>query len=117
MNVYFRKTKRDQVLLCPCIFIITVSKVSFNFLTFLIIQEVFACRCSVKKVFLKSSQNSQRNACTDDLFKIKLQAYSLQLYLKRDSGCFAVNFAKFLKKPNCKTSGNGSYHNLVSNIL
>ena len=37
-------------------------------------------RCSVKKMFLKALQNSQGNT-----FLIKLQAWGLQLYQKRDS--------------------------------
>ena len=32
-------------------------------------------RCSVKKMFLEISQNSQENTCTRDSFLIKLQAY------------------------------------------
>ena len=37
-------------------------------------------RCSVKKVFLEISQNSQENTCVRVSFLIKLQASSLQLY-------------------------------------
>ena len=33
-------------------------------------------RCSVKKVFLKGSQNSQENTCAKVSFLIKLQAFS-----------------------------------------
>ena len=36
--------------------------------------------CSVKKVLLEISQNSQENACAWDSFLIKLQAQGLQLY-------------------------------------
>ena len=42
-------------------------------------------RFSLKKVFLKISQNSHENACARVSFLIKLQASSLQLYQKRDS--------------------------------
>ena len=35
---------------------------------------------SVKKAFLKTSQNSQENTCVDVSFLIKLQASGLQLY-------------------------------------
>ena len=45
-----------------------------------------AQRCSVKKVFLEISQNSQENTCARASFLIKLQTSALQLYLKRDSG-------------------------------
>ena len=48
--------------------------------------EVVVQRCSVKKVFLKISQNSQESTCTRVSFLIKLQARGLQLYLERDSG-------------------------------
>ena len=37
-------------------------------------------RCSVKKVFLEISQNSQENICAGVSFLIKLQASGLQLY-------------------------------------
>ena len=40
-----------------------------------ILSEAVAQRCSVKKVFLKISQNSQENTCTRDSFLIKLQLY------------------------------------------
>ena len=37
-------------------------------------------RCSVKKVSLEISQNSQENTCARVYFLIKLQAWGLQLY-------------------------------------
>ena len=40
----------------------------------------FVKRCSVKKVFLEISQNSQENICAKVSFLIKLQASGLQLY-------------------------------------
>ena len=43
-------------------------------------------RCSVNKVFLEISQNSQENTCARVSFLIKLQPSALWLYLKRDSG-------------------------------
>ena len=42
--------------------------------------EAVAWRCSVKKVFLEISQNSQENLCAKFFFLIKLQAWGLQLY-------------------------------------
>ena len=43
-------------------------------------------RCSVKKVPLEISQNSQENTCaTTVFFLVKLQAWGQQLYSKRDS--------------------------------
>ena len=41
--------------------------------------EAVAWRCSVKKLFLKISQNSQENTCTRVLFKIRL--WRLQPYV------------------------------------
>ena len=42
--------------------------------------EVVAQSCSVKKVFLKISYNSQENTCARVSFLIKLEASALQLY-------------------------------------
>ena len=36
--------------------------------------------CSVKKVILETSQNSQENTCAKDSFLLKLQSWGLQLY-------------------------------------
>ena len=59
--------------------------------------------CSVKKVFLEISQNSQENACSRVSFLIKLQASGLSpttLLKKRLwHSCFPVNFLKFLRTP------------------
>ena len=48
--------------------------------------EAVVRRCSVKKVYLEISQNSQEKTCARFSFLIKLQAWRLQLYWKRDSG-------------------------------
>ena len=48
--------------------------------------EAVAQSCPVKKVFLEISQNSQENTFARASFLIKLQAWDLQLYLKRGSG-------------------------------
>ena len=55
-------------------------------------------RCSIKKVFLRISQNSQENFCVKISFLVKLQAEPATL-LKRIlwHRCYAVNFAKFLR--------------------
>ena len=42
--------------------------------------EAVAQTCSVKKVFLEISQNSQKMAVPESLFLIKLQVSGLQLY-------------------------------------
>ena len=63
--------------------------------------EAVARRCSVKKVFLDISQNSQENTCVKVSFLIKLQASGLRpatLLKKRLwRRCFPVNLAKFLR--------------------
>ena len=60
--------------------------------------EAVARGCSVKKVFLEISQNSQENACGRVSFLIKIIIKSLlkkRLWHRR----FPVNFAKFLRTP------------------
>ena len=46
----------------------------------LVMSEVIIRRCSVKKVFLEISQNSQESNCTRISFLIRQQALGLQLY-------------------------------------
>ena len=46
--------------------------------------EVVARRCSLKKVFLEISQNSQENTCARVSFLIKLQASGLN-FIKRET--------------------------------
>ena len=72
--------------------------------------EAFFRNCSVKKVFLKNSQNSQENICVRVSFLIKLQASDL--FFNKVAGlkpatllkkrlwhrCFLMNFEKFLRK-------------------
>ena len=55
-------------------------------------------RCSVKKMFLEISQNSQENTCARISLLIKLQASTL---FKKSlwHRCFPVNFSKFLRTP------------------
>ena len=48
--------------------------------------EAVTRRCSVKRMFLEISRNLQENTCARVSFLIKLQALSMQLYKKRDSG-------------------------------
>ena len=63
--------------------------------------EAIVQSCSVKKVFLEISQNSQENTCARVSFLIKLQASGLSpttLLKKRFwHRCFPVNFVKFLR--------------------
>ena len=55
-------------------------------------------RCSVKKVFLEISQNSQENTCARVSFLINLRPVTLfkKLLWHR---CFPVKFAEFLRTP------------------
>ena len=60
--------------------------------------EAVARRCSVRKVFLKISQNSLENTCARVSFLVKLQASGLfKKWLWHRH--FSVNFAKFLETP------------------
>ena len=45
-----------------------------------LIAEAVVRRCSVEKVFIEISQNSQENICDNFSFLIKLQVWGLQLY-------------------------------------
>ena len=53
--------------------------------------------CSVKKVFLEISQNSQEKTCARVSFLIKLQSSDLQIFKKRnsDTGVFLLILWKF----------------------
>ena len=57
--------------------------------------------CSLKKVFLKILEKSQESTCVGVYFFIKLQAYGLQIYWKRDSDTVVLllNLAKILRTP------------------
>ena len=65
-------------------------------------QAVFQ-RCSVKKVFLENSQNSQENTCARVSISLKLQASSLQLYQKETlAQAFSCEFCKASKSVKYK---------------
>ena len=73
---------------------------SATFRIFLIFNssEAVVRRCSVKKMFLEISQNSQENSCARDSVLITLQALCQILFFKSLSHrCFPVSFAKFLR--------------------
>ena len=65
--------------------------------------EAVTRKCSVKKVFLETSQNTQENTCARVSFLINLQAWGLRpatLWKKRlRRRCFPVNIVKFLRTP------------------
>ena len=70
-------------------------------LTNTLLTEAVVRRCSVKKVFLEMSQNSQKNTCARVSFLIKLQAPPATLLKKRLwHRCFPVNFVEFLSTPS-----------------
>ena len=61
--------------------------------------EAVVQRCSVKKVFLKISQNSQENTCARASFLIKLQA-SVSNFIKKETlaQVFSCEFCEVFKK-------------------
>ena len=63
-------------------------KLSIQMLIFYCDKRCFASffRSSRPEVFSEISQHSQENTCARVSFLIKLQAWGLQLYQKRDSG-------------------------------
>ena len=69
-------------------------KIIYNFIFYQAIR-----RCSVKKVFLEISQNSQKNTCARVSFLIKLQGLRPATLLKKRLWyrCFPVNFVKFIR--------------------
>ena len=59
--------------------------------------EAFSQRCSVKKVFLEISQNSQeKRLCQSPFFNKVAGQRPANLFIKRLAQVFPVNFAKFL---------------------
>ena len=60
--------------------------------------EAVVWRCSVEKVFLEISQNSQENTCARVSFFNKVAGLRPATLLKKRlwHRCFPVNFAKFL---------------------
>ena len=59
--------------------------------------EAVVQRCSVKKVFVEISQNSQENTCASGSFLMKTATLLKKILWHR---YFPVNFAKFLKTFN-----------------
>ena len=70
-------------------------------------------RCSVKKMFLEISQNSQKSICARDSFLIKLQVLGLRPvnFLKKSlwHRCFPVKFAKSLRTPFLQNTHGGCF--------
>ena len=57
--------------------------------------EAVAQRCSVKRVFLQISQNSQENTCATVSFLIKLQAWAYN-FIKKETGTGWRRFGVFI---------------------
>ena len=69
-------------------------------IVFSVKKEEVTQKCSVTKVFLKISQNSQKNTCARVSFLIKLQALVCTFINNRLwHRCFLVNFDKLLRAP------------------
>ena len=83
----------------------------------LISTEAVTLKCSVKKVFLKSSPNSQENTYAGVFFSVKLQARSatLSTLLKKRlwHRCFPVSFAKSSRT----ASGSTWLHTFLFHVL
>ena len=77
---------------------LNVNTVEFLYSRQLSVSEAFVRSCSVKKVFLEISPNSQENICARVSFWINLQTATL-LKKRLWHRCFPVNFAKFLRTP------------------
>ena len=77
--------------------------------------EAVARTYSVKKVFLKISQNSEENTCTRVSFLIKLKASGLQLYKKRDSstGFFLRILRIFYKHLLVQNTSGGCFYTIT----
>ena len=66
--------------------------------------------CSVKKLFLEISQNSQESPCVKVSFLIKLLARSATLLKRRLwHRCFSVNFGKFLVTTFLQNTSDGCF--------
>ena len=76
---------------------------SVNEFRFVEITEAVVQKCSVKKVFLKMSQNSQEN--------IRVRVLRPPTLLKKRfwHRCFPVNFAKFLRTPFLQNTSDGCF--------
>ena len=61
--------------------------------------EAVVRRCSVKKVFLETSQNSRENTCSSVSFLIKLQARSETLLKKTLAQVLSCEFCEISRTP------------------
>ena len=73
--------------------------------------EAVVRRCSIKKVFLEISQNSQENTCAGKHLCQRLFFIKKSLWRR----CFPVNFTKFLRTPFLQNSSGGCFFKLQVN--
>ena len=72
--------------------------------------EAVVRKCSVTKVFLEISQNSQENTCARVSFIIKMQVWPATLLKKRLwHRCLPVNFVKSLRTPYLQNTCGGCF--------
>ena len=84
--------------LCHPVNLLHIFRKRFRKNTFGRLPEAFVRGCSVKKVFLETSQNSQGNTCARDSFWIKLQAQACNLIKKESlAQMFPCKFCKISK--------------------
>ena len=77
------------------------------------VNERWIQNCSVKKAFIKISQNSQENTCAKVSFSVKcrLQPATL-LKRKPQQKCFRINFANFSRTFFLRNTSGGCFCNL-----
>ena len=75
-------------------------------LSLLSYQKAVVQRCSVKKVFLKISQNSQKNTCARVFFLIKLKGLRRLMFCPMPAmiWCFYFQLFRFIKKTSISLS-------------
>ena len=73
--------------------------------------EAVTWKCSVRKVFLEISQNSQEITCARVSFLIKLSQPATLLKKRLSHRCFPVNFAKFLRTLFLQNTSGGYFYN------
>ena len=97
------QVRSSDLYLIPLNSNIDVTHITVNDISVGVEAEAVVQRCSVKKVFLEISQNSQENTCARVSFLITLLKKRLW------HRCFPVNFAKFLRTPFLQNTSGGCF--------
>ena len=85
---------------CPLIFFIKYTSLACcSMYSLFKWTEAVAQRCSVKKMLVETSKNSQKSTCARVSFLIICLRPVTLLKYRLCERCFPVNFAKFLKTP------------------